>query len=202
MTDAAGVFVASRARKRRADRRLAPYLTHVPTVPRVAPPDPEPARASVSSRLRVSGQAPARRTGAGARSIRRAARAGWWIFARLPSLITGAIAAMCCVVKGELDAELRDGRTHAEARHELPGLRFRRRRAPLVDGNRRTLFIGLSGRPLSFTSPPRAHRRRRRHSCSPCVSDQASGLPFEGSTSSLTACPAWSSSTECASPRA
>ncbi|MGY4313701.1 hypothetical protein ACVWW1_003004 [Bradyrhizobium sp. JR3.5] len=42
---------------------------------------------------------------------------------------------------------------HAEAGHELPGLRFRRRRAPLVDRDwRDAVYCGLSA-PSSIPSP-------------------------------------------------
>ena len=41
------------------------------------------------------------------------------------------------VLEGELDTELRDGRSiPPSARHELPGVGFRRCRAPLIDQDR------------------------------------------------------------------
>jgi hypothetical protein len=47
------------------------------------------------------------------------------------------------VLEGELDTELRDGRP--QAGHELPGVRFRRRRPPIIDQDRREAFYrGLS----------------------------------------------------------
>ena len=41
------------------------------------------------------------------------------------------------VLEGELDTELRDGRTFKlAAGHELPGVRLRRRRPPVIDEDR------------------------------------------------------------------